>query len=520
MKRTRRLSSWLVGAGALGLFAGCEHLQPAPPVYPPPPPLVCPASPACAAAPESTPDAAAPAWPLETQLIDLPSALRLADGQNPEIAVARERISEALAQQERAEVIWLPHLNYGPAWARHDGQLQKSEGQVITTSRSSAFVGGGWALSLDLADAIYTPLAARQVTAARRAGAEAVAHDRLLDVALAYTDLLQVYAELQINAETTEHARRLVELTENYEKTGKGVAADTARARTEASIRESERLEIEGRSAVVSARLVQLLQLSPELSLRPIEPALAPMAIVPEQAPLPELLAQALLNRPELAENRALIIATLERWRAAKVAPLVPNLWLAYEAGGFGGGPNAFFGDFSGRSDFSAMAVWHLKNLGFGDRALQRERYAQHAQAVFRQNVIEADVANQVVSSFGIAFARRRELAAAQRAVADARVSYRLNEDRIRRAPDQGRPIELLQAIQALALARREYLRVVADYNAAQFRLYTAMGNPPLCALEAMTKVPIKEPTVPAKPAAPELPPPAKVDEPEKPAPQ
>jgi outer membrane protein TolC len=365
-------------------------------------------------------------------------------------------------------------------------------------------MGGGSALAVDVSDVLFLPLAARQLTAARQAGAAGATNARLLDVALAYVDLLQVYAELQSNTETYQNARHLLELTESYERSGKGAAADTARTRTEANVREQERLEPQGRAGVVSARLTQLLLLRPEVSLRPAEPAVVPVALVPEQVPLPELLAQALSNRPELAANRALIVAALERWRAAKVAPLVPNLRLAYAAGGFGGGRNDFLGNFDGRSDFSAMAVWQLRNFGLGDRALQRERHSQYAQAAFRQAAIEATVASQVVAAFSVAFARRRELAAAQRAVAAARESYRLNEERIRRAPEQGRPIELLQAIQALARARQDYLQVVADYNRAQFRLYTALGNPPLCALNSAAQVAVSEPTAPPTPKAPE----------------
>jgi outer membrane protein TolC len=41
-----------------------------------------------------------------------------------------------------------------------------------------------------------------------------------------------------------------------------------------------------------------------------------------------------------------------------------------------------------------------------------------------------------------------------------------------------GLPIEVLQAIQALDQARREYLRAVADHNEAQFRLHRALGWP------------------------------------------
>ena len=42
----------------------------------------------------------------------------------------------------------------------------------------------------------------------------------------------------------------------------------------------------------------------------------------------------------------------------------------------------------------------------------------------------------------------------------------------------EGLPIETLQSIQALDQARREYLRALVDYNAAQFRLQRALGWP------------------------------------------
>ena len=63
-----------------------------------------------------------------------------------------------------------------------------------------------------------------------------------------------------------------------------------------------------------------------------------------------------------------------------------------------------------------------------------------------------------------------------QTAIESAENSYRRNLDRIRNA--QGLPIEVLQSIQALDAARREYLRSVVDYNEAQFRLYRALGWP------------------------------------------
>src|SRR5262245_30523185 len=104
----------LLGGAAL---SGCHHLEPPPVVVPPPPPVVC-SAPVCDHAAPPRLSEFADTAAAEPQPIDLPTALRLANVQNPEIALARERIREALAVQDRAEVLWLPNVEFGPTWTR------------------------------------------------------------------------------------------------------------------------------------------------------------------------------------------------------------------------------------------------------------------------------------------------------------------------------------------------------------------------------------------------------------------
>src|SRR5262249_39764344 len=59
----------------------------------------------------------------EPYLIDLPTALRLANGENPQIQFARERIRAAQARFDQTHVLWLPNLLVGSDWHRHDGQI-------------------------------------------------------------------------------------------------------------------------------------------------------------------------------------------------------------------------------------------------------------------------------------------------------------------------------------------------------------------------------------------------------------
>jgi outer membrane protein TolC len=136
--------------------------------------------------PAETPLLPAPVKPNEGQPdalpkpIDLPTALQLADARNPLVAFTRERVQQAYAQLERADVLWLPAVRAGAAFNHHDGSIQDISGRQIEISRNDFYSGLGaspygigspivpgiWA-NFQLADAIFQPLAAQQAVGAR-----------------------------------------------------------------------------------------------------------------------------------------------------------------------------------------------------------------------------------------------------------------------------------------------------------------------------------------------------------------
>ena len=84
--------------------------------------------------------------PVETaneQPIDLPTALRLANVDNPEIRLARERVREALAYRQLAAAQFLPTLNFGTNFNHHQGTLQDTNGAIINVNRDSLYLGLG-----------------------------------------------------------------------------------------------------------------------------------------------------------------------------------------------------------------------------------------------------------------------------------------------------------------------------------------------------------------------------------------
>jgi outer membrane protein TolC len=438
--------------------------------------------------PAPTPVAPPPqSRPKETALpIDLPTALRLADSANPTVAVARARVAEAYARQRQAEVYWLPTITSGGTYLRHDGQIQNSTGIVFTTSKQSLFAGGGAVARVDAADALFLPLIARRLTAAEAAAARATALNIQLDVASAYLDMLSVNAAQAINADTLARAQEMLRLAEAADKAGLiKTSADVPRAQTEVSIRRQEAIDLQGRAAVASARLAQLLLLDPGVDLVPADPAVVPITLVPD-GPLVEMIATASSFRPELAATRALTAAAQSRLRQAQVGPFIPRLEVGYTGGTFGGGLNSQMADFAPRGDATASVTWEFKNLGLGNLAIAREREAQLTGANAHIVEVQAHVSAEVVAAAKVARYRLQTLDVSQQAVRQAIEMFRRLEASsfgMVGNRNQYDALEPLLAIQALNQARTQYLAEVIEYNRAQFRLYTAMGQPPLCAL-------------------------------------
>jgi outer membrane protein TolC len=453
----------------------------------------------------------------EIMPIDLVTALHLANSSNPTIEVARARVQAAYYRQRQAEVLWVPNLQAGPAYNRHDGLIQNSLGLVFPTSKWNFFIGGGATADLRLNDALFLPLVAQRLTDAEAARARATTDDVQLDVALTYQDLLEVFGRLAVNAEAQAYADEMLRFAEAGREAQMGkTPADVTRARTEVNLRREERLDLEGRAAEVSARLAQLLLLRPTVDLRPAEPALVPIALVDPSEPLENLIATALLNRPELAESRSLVRAALARWRQARAGPLLPRLEVSYLAGDFGGGLTDGTERFGGRGDGTAQAVWEFHNLGLGDVARARERRTEFREANLHVTEIEAQVAAEVTAAAKVARTHQQALTNAQVAVQQAEETWRRLHEAAFGIVGRDRrydPLEPLIAEQQVSDARNRYVAEIIGYNKAQFRLYAYMGQPPLNALPQATSQPVEipaEPTLPVRPRGlPKLPVPA-----------
>src|SRR5262249_37398984 len=221
----------------------------------------------------------------------------------------------------------------------------------------------------------------------------------------------------------------------------------------------------EGEIGVASARLCEVLFLDPSIRLHPTDAWVVPTEIVPPPMPLCELIAVALLRRPELAERRAVIREALLALEGARVLPFSPTVIIGFSAGGFGGGSNLVrpvFGGFGGRTDFDAVAYWSLRNFGVGNLALINVSKARLQTTRFQESACMDRIRAEVAEAYAKAHARFAQIGTYERAVRSATDGFR--EDLNRAKGAVGLPIEVLDSLRLLARARDDYLGAIVDY--------------------------------------------------------
>ncbi len=478
----------LVGALALPCPAGPPLAKLGPPLGQPAPPRP----------PDLTKSAPALPPPCQVYPIDLCTALRLAEGENPTIGIGRQAIQEALANQLRANSLLLPSLRAGTNYHDHQGVLQNSFGEIRHVHSDSLYVGGG-ARTLaaetvafpmvqvisPLADALFEPLVARRLVAVRRSQSDATTNQVLLEVARRFLELVSAEAELGAVKQTEEDMNQVVQLTAAFAKAGRGREADASRARGEALLLHTEEQRAEERVAVASANLAEVLNLDTSVRLQTPAQVTGLLQLVDLHGDLEALVQQAQAARPEIAANTAEVARRQAMFRQEKFRPFLPTISIGYSAGSFGGGTNRVdlvpqnsnFGRFGSRADFDVVAYWNVQNLGAGNAARADERRAQREVATSEQVRLLNRVRREVVEAHGRAEAglRRVELARARLRTAEA--GYREDLHRIRGG--EGLPIEILNSVNRLGQARRNLIESILEHNDGQFQLFVALGQRP-----------------------------------------
>jgi outer membrane protein TolC len=427
--------------------------------------------------------------PRETLAIDLATALRLADERNLDVAIYVERVVEADARLAQAQALAIPTLRVGGSYSRHRGNLQETSGNVVDADRSARYSGlgvgavgagdlqaPGVALGVDLADAIFQPLAARQNLAAARAAGTANRHAVLVAVAAAYLRLLEARSELEIVEAAAERARDLATLTANYAESGEGLLADAEMAAVQPILWEQRALALAERTAAAETELARLLHFGIDVRLEPLEQRVPTLELVATDEQVEPLAARALDGRPEADQLDALVAAAENDLRAQRYGWFIPNVALNYSSGRFGGGPGSAIAATAHRDDLALQLYWQLDAFGIANRARAAEREAQLRRVGLERDKLRDAIVAEVRDGYARVQSLRPQLQLADDIVGRASQAYSLQRERI--FDQQGLPLEAMQAMQILATAELTRLGLKVAYSLAQLQLYTALGNP------------------------------------------
>jgi outer membrane protein TolC len=428
------------------------------------------------------PLAAQPAANGENRLeIDLPTAVRLADERNLDVAIFLARIEATNARLTQARLTAVPSIRVGTTEDRHEGTIQETSGNVVDIDRAARFRGATAGLSFDIADAIFRPLVARQSRSAVLAASEANRQQVLMQVASAYVGLVLARTEVEVFGRAQERAQDLAALTADYAESGEGLPADAEMAAVQPVLWEQRRAAAEARVIAANAELVRLLHLDTQVELAPRETEPPAVDIFSGSEDLAELVARAQDGRPENEQAEALVAAAEGDLTAERYGWFVPSVSLSMSAGEFGGGPGSSILNTDDRRDRSLTLYWQLDGLGFGQRARIEERRAQLQELTLQREKLRDAIAAEVRDSHARIVSLKRQIDLGDTAVTHAQRAYELNRTRI--YDQQGLPLEALQAMQTLASAELGALEARAALAVAQLRLHTALGNPLVGAL-------------------------------------
>lgn len=404
--------------------------------------------------------------------VDLPTVLRLAGANSLDIAFVREKVHEAYARSQLAEeLFWPMFLVPAARFLRHEGRTQATDGSFLNVDKQQLFAGGGGSLRWEVGDAIYQTLSASQRYEGAQSALEATEQVVLFEAASAYYDLVREHLKAKVSEQSAEISEKLSSQLEIAVQAGRGFKGDALRARVQYAGSKLSALRSREAIKLASIRLGSLLRLAPGIELYPSEDVPALLQLIPPDAKDPDLLAEALEQRPEVRQAKAEWTASQYDGTGATWGPLIPAVQADAGLGALGPVPS----NLSSTRDYALTLGWRIGPGGLFDSGRQNLAEARARQAQINVERIRQRVADEVLSSLAQVRAKEDQRKLAEQAVRDAEEALRLNQDR--QAQNIGIPLEVIQAEEALTRARLDLYGAITDYNQSQLKAFTSTGR-------------------------------------------
>jgi outer membrane protein TolC len=421
-----------------------------------------------------------PALPAESHpvlAVTLDSVLQLAEQQNPQMALARERVNQAFAEKELAESRWLPEINVGSGYYRHEGGIQDQTGVLVRSSMGAVIAGADLNARFDPRAGAYARLDAARRTWQQKGELRRVTSEVLLDAAGTYVDLLAAHSGLAIARSLNTDLTALRDRARRVAGVERGMRVEVVRIEAELTGQEALVRKLEGQARSASAKLCYLLGLDPCTDVLPADDTLVPLSLADADVSCCDLVAKATACGPGVKEMEA-ILGLIHKAMEDAAGPgrFLPVVTAQALEGGFGAGPNGSL-TFANRFDLGVQARWNVTDLMTAD--VQRRIGCSAAnQAHLTYADLKGKLTLAVQEARESILSNREQLRLAQEQIKKAQTALDLSDVRLREGIQGASYSEVLQSQRAVAAARANYVSILRDYDKAQLRLMVLTGGP------------------------------------------
>ena len=276
--------------------------------------------------------------------IDLPTALKLAGARSLDVQIARERLAEAKANHSGALARFFPWIAPSVSYQQHDGKIQDVAGNILTVHKDSYAAGGALSAQVNIGEALYSSLVAKQLVKAADHALESQRQDTIFVAAQGYYELALAQGSVGVAKDALRISRDYEAQINQAVSAGIAFKGDALRVIVQKQRNELALRQARERQRIAAARLSQVLHLDPSVELLAQDSELAPLSLVDTNVSLQTLMREAVSSRPELKQSHALAMAAREEKNGSRVRPAHP---LARRPGlfwGLGRGPERHSG--------------------------------------------------------------------------------------------------------------------------------------------------------------------------------
>ncbi len=402
--------------------------------------------------------------------VSLDAVLRLADGQNTQIALAREKLNQAGMEQDLAENCWVPQIDVVTGYGRHEGGTQNPDGTFVHSSYGNLFAGMEINGKYDIRELTYQRINAERKVWQQRGELSRITNENLLDAATTYVDLLTARTGEAVAKEWRTDLESLRKWAADVAQTEPGarvqvVAVDAALQGHKASV-----IKVHQQGDAASAKLAYLLGVDPTTQMVPVDRDLMPVELVNAALPTGDLVNQALAGGPGVRELQGLLTTIQRGLDEAKSKKMyMPVVEVHMLEGAWGAGPGEET-TWDNRWDLGLQLRFNLSELL---TAKQRLQIAQsgYQQANLSYQDLRAKLTLGVEEAQDEIRSGREQILAAEEQVKRAREVYRLSNQRMREHIQGSSAGEVLQALVGVQQAQMAKLQAINAYNKAEIRL-------------------------------------------------